>query len=510
MLALIPFISLLITPTLSYTQLVNTTAELQIRDKLALYAYATDGKKPDLFEQVFTEDVFHIYNQTTPITTNPPNSQVEAIKTYITTAVTGKLTQHTLSSLLVETLSPAPNASTTTLEEANAANINSTTYLVANFFGQGNLTGKLLVFYHLDYFVRFSSSNMGSQRAWVTLLTRSSYLPGVITLAHSLSVHRSAYPLIVLVTPSLPEPSLEALRLESKYNSNLIIHPIELLLPPDGQRSASVASRFEDTWTKLRAFQLTSYDTCAFLDADLTVYKNMDEVFDINLPGEDWIAANHACVCNLDHDSWAPGNWTKANCAFTPLHHPNSLTKATQIPPSAAPPDTYALLNSGFFLYHPSPELWEAMHDHFQTSSDLSTYQFPDQDFLAHYFRGKWLPLSWKYNALKTMENWHRNIWRDEEVMGLHYIVDKPWEKRVASDDVGGHLGRDGKTHKWWWNVWEDWVGKRRDDAELVGILEGLVAKPLSEDEDKKQCAENKEKGLPIPIPGSHGQPPGK
>ncbi|KAL8677849.1 MAG: hypothetical protein Q9186_005761 [Xanthomendoza sp. 1 TL-2023] len=348
---------------------------------------------------------------------------------------------------------------------------------------------------------------MESKRAWVTLLTRSSYLPGVVTLAHSLSTHRTAYPLIVLVTPSLPDSSLQALELESKHNPLLLIHPIELLLPPDGQRSASVASRFEDTWTKLRAFQLTTYSACVFLDADLTVYKNMDEIFDIPLPAHDWIAANHACVCNLDRDAWAPENWTKDNCAYTPLAHPQSLTTATPVPSDTAPPNTYALLNSGFFLYHPSPELWHAVHHHFQTSPDLSTYQFPDQDFLAHFFRGKWLPLSWKYNALKTMENWHPNIWRDEEVMGLHYIVDKPWERRVARDGVAGHLGRDGKTHGWWWGVWEDWVKERKGDGDgdggvVVGILEGLVAEPLSEEGDRRQCVENKEKGFPVPMPG--------
>ncbi|KAL8771485.1 MAG: hypothetical protein Q9209_003155 [Squamulea sp. 1 TL-2023] len=343
---------------------------------------------------------------------------------------------------------------------------------------------------------------MDAKRAWVTLLTRSSYLPGVITLAHSLSTHDTAYPLIVLVTPSLPESALQALELESKHNKSLVIHPVELLLPTDNQRNASVASRFEDTWTKLRAFQLTSYDACVFLDADLTVYKNMDELFEIELPGKDWIAANHACVCNLDSDAWALDNWRAENCAYTPLQHPMSLKTATSIPSSAAPPDTYALLNSGFFLYHPSPKLWRSMYDHFQASSDLSTYQFPDQDFLAHFFRGRWLPLSWKYNALKTMENWHPNIWRDEEVMGLHYIVDKPWEKRVASDGIGGHLGRDGKTHGWWWHVWEDWVEKRRDDPELVRILEALVAEPLNKEADEKQCQENKQKGLPVPIPG--------
>ncbi|KAI4243706.1 MAG: hypothetical protein L6R40_003319 [Gallowayella cf. fulva] len=346
---------------------------------------------------------------------------------------------------------------------------------------------------------------METKRAWVTLLTRSSYLPGVVTLAHSLATHQTAYPLIVLVTPSLPESSLQALELESKHNPLLIIHPIEPLLPPSSQRSASVASRFEDTWTKLRAFELTTQSTCVFLDADLTVYKNMDHVFETNLPANDWIAANHACVCNLDHDAWAPANWTKENCAYTPLQHPASLTTATAIPPDATPPkDTYALLNSGFFLYHPSTSLWADLHHHFQTSPDLlSTYQFPDQDFLAHFFRRRWRALSWKYNALKTMQNWHPNIWRDAEVCGLHYIVDKPWEKRVASDGVAGHLGRDGKTHGWWWGVWEDWVSERKDDREVVGILEGLVAAPLSDEEDREQCERNREMGLPVPIPGA-------
>ncbi|KAI4251496.1 MAG: hypothetical protein LQ352_004809 [Teloschistes flavicans] len=345
-------------------------------------------------------------------------------------------------------------------------------------------------------------SNSETRRAWITLLTRSSYLPGVIALAYSLAVHKTKHPLIVLVTPSVPELSLRALDLESKHNHLLNVQPIEPLLPPEGQKTSSVASRFEDTWTKLRAFELTSYDALVYLDADLTVYKNMDEVFDIDIPGNDWIGANHACVCNLDRDPWAPDTWKKENCAYTPLSHPSSLISATPVPSSAAPPDTYALLNSGFFLYHPSPELWSSMLHYFQNIADLSTYKFPDQDFLAHFFRSRWVSLPWKYNALKTMENWHRNIWRDGEVMGLHYIVDKPWEKRVASDGVGGHLGRDGVTHGWWWEVWEDWVGKRKDDPKLVKILEELVAAPLDEQANKRQCQENREKGLPVPIPG--------
>lgn len=97
------------------------------------------------------------------------------------------------------------------------------------------------------------------------------------------------------------------------------------------------------------------------------------------------------------------------------------------------------------------------------------------------------------------MKQWHKNIWRDEEVRGLHYIVDKPWEKRVASDGIGGHLGRDGETHTWWWNVWHEWRSQR--EGELLSIMDELVANPLDVEADKRQCEENKNKGFPIPLP---------
>ena len=143
------------------------------------------------------------------------------------------------------------------------------------------------------------------------------------------------------------------------------------------------------------------------------------------------------------------------------------------------------------------------MLNHFSTSDKLSTYQFPDQDFLADFFADRCMSVGWQYNALKTMRNWHENIWRDEEVRGLHYIVDKPWERRVASDRIGGYLGRDGVTHGWWWDIWEEWRAKR--GGELAEIVDELVAKPLDEEGDRRQREENKKKGFPVPIPPHPG-----
>lgn len=44
------------------------------------------------------------------------------------------------------------------------------------------------------------------------------------------------------------------------------------------------------------------------LDADMLVFQNMDELFDLDLP-EGWIGANHACVCNWSRDKWSPEEW---------------------------------------------------------------------------------------------------------------------------------------------------------------------------------------------------------
>lgn len=341
---------------------------------------------------------------------------------------------------------------------------------------------------------------VASNYAWVTLLTRPSYLAGVIVLAHTLQKHQTKYPLIVLTTDTLPVDCIRSLEAEGQRTRQLIVSKIEPLLPPADV--SLIAARFEDTWTKLRVFELTSYDKITFLDADMMILGNVDSLFDFALPGDDWLAANHACVCNLDKDPWAPADWCMENCAYTPLSHPDALTHPTPVTKDARP--THHLLNSGLFTFHPSPTLWHNILHFFHTSPKLNTFLFPDQNFLDEFFRDKWTSLGWQYNALKTMRYWHPDMWRDSEVRCLHYIVDKPWQKRIASDGIAGHLGRDGVTHRWWWDEYAQWAKEREDggDGETLRVVRKFVAEPLTEKADKKQVLENKEAGFPVPVPG--------
>lgn len=75
-------------------------------------------------------------------------------------------------------------------------------------------------------------------------------------------------------------------------------------------------------------------------------------------------------------------------------------------------------------------------------------------------------------------------MWRDEEVRGLHYIVDKPWQMRVTKEGVAGYKGNDGVTHGWWWNAYDEWVDERKEIGEegIVELMKGLVAPLLVEE----------------------------
>ncbi|KAL7771496.1 hypothetical protein CFE70_001442 [Pyrenophora teres f. teres 0-1] len=119
-----------------------------------------------------------------------------------------------------------------------------------------------------------------SKNAYVTLLTRPSYLAGALLLAYTLTKHSPTTPLIITYTPStLPASSITALQREAAH-SNIILHPVEHLRLPESQTAhGMVAERFIDTWTKLRVFDLWElengrFERLCWLDADMMIFSD--------------------------------------------------------------------------------------------------------------------------------------------------------------------------------------------------------------------------------------------
>ncbi|KAI9445233.1 nucleotide-diphospho-sugar transferase [Lactarius indigo] len=303
---------------------------------------------------------------------------------------------------------------------------------------------------------------MSRKAAYVTLLTKDAYLPGALTLDYSLKSVQSQYSLVVLVTPTLPQPTKDVLT-----RCGIPFREVQSLRPGGGQYVlAEHDERFADTWTKLRVFELVEYDRLVMLDSDMTVMRNMDELMELDLPA-DWIAAVHACACNPRRLAHYPKDWVPENCAYTPLLHPTGHTQPTSIELSS--PRPYTLLNSGLVVLTPSATLARSIIDFLHTSPLVPTFSFPDQDLLAAFFEGRWKPLPWVYNALKTLRAIHKGLWRDEEVRCLHYVLpDKPWKRRVRGGDV---VDESTETHKWWWELFDRLVDEIGEDSETRKLL---------------------------------------
>ncbi|KAF2854228.1 glycosyltransferase family 8 protein [Plenodomus tracheiphilus IPT5] len=362
-----------------------------------------------------------------------------------------------------------------------------------------------------------NTASATGKNAYVTLLTRPSYLAGAILLAYTLHKHSPDTPLIITYTPdTLPESSVDAFKREATH-SNIILYPVShLRLPEDGTESGMVAERFIDTWTKLRVLDLhlmeQKFERICWLDADMMVFSDpspliFNEANDEYLRGEGGlrVMAVHTCVCNLDHDSWAPETWKPENCAIARLESPDQLAPVSQ------QPATLGNFNSGTFVYRPSATISDFVKAKFEKLGNqrLKAMQFPDQDFLNEAFEGRWSSLSWKTNALKTWRYWHTNIWHDDQVAVLHYIVDKPWAARVNEDGTAGYLGKDGETHKWWWDEYAKWEQERRqqDETQLLGTVGRYVAGGSGEEEMRAigGGAQDFAKKWPAKSPGAGG-----
>lgn len=283
-------------------------------------------------------------------------------------------------------------------------------------------------------------------KIWTTLLTRESYIPGVLVMAKSLQNVGSKYPFVVMITSSLEQSAKDTLAKHS-----IPTYDIENLSPKSlAEKTYGADHRFKDTWTKLQAFAMVQCKRVVMVDSDMLVRRNMDELFDMDLE-KGHIAACHACCCNPKKISHYPAEWIPENCAYTAFN---------QDPESAvnAPPVTkLGLLNSGLIVIQPSQEQYDRIVHELDTSSKLDSYLFPDQDFLADVYKNKWTPLPYIYNALKTLRWCHPDIWSDERVKNVHYILsNKPWtlEKPTKAVTQGSAEEiADAVTLKWWWDA---------------------------------------------------------
>jgi lipopolysaccharide biosynthesis glycosyltransferase len=269
-------------------------------------------------------------------------------------------------------------------------------------------------------------------KAWATLLTQPSYLPGVRTLRASVEASGSPYPLVVVVTDGIDARTRQVLT-----DDGCVVREVAPLRPAGGLQDNYANARFVEVWTKLAIWGLTEFERVVYLDADMLVTQNMDELFALALAAGA-IAACHACLCNPARIASYPASWTPENCFYT---------YCTGLAHTSEPELVDNYLNAGFLVLTPDQAVFADLVARLAEVTDLSRYPFAEQDFLNEYYDQRWQPLPYIYNALKTLPFQHPSLWDASAVKNIHYIIDKPWEKALDVEDPYYAM------NKLWWDV---------------------------------------------------------
>lgn len=143
---------------------------------------------------------------------------------------------------------------------------------------------------------------------YLTVLSTDNYLDGVLVLYQSLKHTHTRYPFTVLITGEVSNTTEERLK---QYDLEVIKIQEKISLP-EAVKQKNVDANFphwNETLNKLFMFELTQFDKIVYLDSDMLVLENIDELF--NKPH---MAAAVAGKKYPGHE-----NWTKLNSGIMVL-----------------------------------------------------------------------------------------------------------------------------------------------------------------------------------------------
>lgn len=288
-----------------------------------------------------------------------------------------------------------------------------------------------------------------SRCAWITLATNDAYSLGALVVAYSLKRVSTIHQLAVLITPGVSQAMRD--RLGRVFD---VVKCVNVL---DSQDSANLAvlkrPELGITFTKLHCWNMTQFDKCVFLDADVLVLKNCDELFE-----RDELSAS----------------------------------------PDVGWPDCF---NSGVFVFKPSIETYGKL---IKFASENGSFDGGDQGLLNQFFSDwsrseavKRLPFF--YNTASTATYSYLPAFRkyNEEIRIIHFIGEsKPWcqqfnsvNKQVEAPSGFGHLTA---YFQLWWDIFFDSVHPQLSE-EMSGIAGALANLKVGTERSAEQIA-NEEK----------------
>ncbi|CAM0149037.1 unnamed protein product [Urochloa decumbens] len=224
-------------------------------------------------------------------------------------------------------------------------------------------------------------------RAYVTFLAGDGEKwKVVVELAERLREVGSAYQLVVAVLPDVPESRRRIL-----VSHGCVVREIQPVHPPDENQAHLAMDDYVTNYSKLRIWEFVEYERMVYLDADIQVLENIDELFELDK------GHFYAIV-----DGFCDGTWS---------HTPQYKAGYSQ----------QQFFNARMFVHEPSMATAKALLDTLRVTPPT----FSEQDLLNMFFREQFKPIPPVYNLAPAMLLRHPEKVQPEEVKVDRYCPDK-------------------------------------------------------------------------------------
>lgn len=112
--------------------------------------------------------------------------------------------------------------------------------------------------------------------AYTTILSTDSYLPGVLALFESIKRENTKITeFVVIVNQEIKDETINILK-----KNGIIVKNMQKIEPPKEIKSKNkLFPHWNNTFDKFNIFELTDYDKVVYLDSDIYVSENIDELF---------------------------------------------------------------------------------------------------------------------------------------------------------------------------------------------------------------------------------------
>ncbi|PIN05620.1 Glycosyl transferase, family 8 - glycogenin [Handroanthus impetiginosus] len=234
----------------------------------------------------------------------------------------------------------------------------------------------------------------------------------------------------------LPDVPVEHRRM--LVDQGCIVREIEPVYPSENQTQFAMAC-YVINYSKLRIWEFVGYSKMIYLDGDIQVYDNIDNLFD--LPNGYFYAVMN-CFCEK---TWSHTPQYKIGYC---QQHSDRVRWPEELGPK---PPLY--FNAGMFVFEPSLPTY---HDLLHTLKITHPTSFAEQDFLNMFFKDIYKPIPNVYNLVLAMLWRHPENVKLEEVNVVHYCAagSKPWrytgkEENMDREDIKMLV-------KKWWDIYND------------------------------------------------------